>query len=119
MSFIDANVFWKNQLQANLAAVNHSQLENVSGRVVKVTGLVMEAVGLKLPVGSACVIHLPSGVHIEAEVVGFDGDRLFLMPQNDVDGVVPGAAGAIRESNSLADSATGVSPGFCFPESHC
>ncbi|WMW82216.1 flagellar protein export ATPase FliI [Undibacterium cyanobacteriorum] len=92
MSFIEANVFWKNQLQANLAAVNHSQLENVSGRVVKVTGLVMEAVGLKLPVGSACVIHLPSGVHIEAEVVGFDGDRLFLMPQNDVDGVVPGAA---------------------------
>lgn len=92
MSFIDANVFWKNQLQANLTAVNHSQLENVSGRVVKVTGLVMEAVGLKLPVGSACVIHLPSGVHIEAEVVGFDGDRLFLMPQNDVDGVVPGAA---------------------------
>ena len=91
MSFVDASQFWKNRLQASLKSVEHAQLENVSGRIIKVTGLVMEAVGIKLPVGSACVIQLPGGVNIEAEVVGFDGERLFLMPQNDVDGVVPGA----------------------------
>ncbi len=63
---------------------------HVSGRVVKVTGLVMEAVGLKLPVGSACWVPLPSGMRIEAEVVGFEGDKLLLMPHSDVEGVLPG-----------------------------
>ncbi|MFC0348354.1 flagellar protein export ATPase FliI [Undibacterium danionis] len=83
---------WKDQLTNSAKQISHIQTESISGRIVKVTGLVMEAVGIKLPVGSACQIHLPNDVRIEAEVVGFDGDRLFLMPQSDLDGVVPGAA---------------------------
>lgn len=83
---------WKTQLLNSREKVGYTQTSSISGRITKVTGLVMEAVGLKLPVGSACVIHLQSGVTIEAEVVGFDGDRLFLMPQSDLDGVTPGAA---------------------------
>jgi flagellum-specific ATP synthase len=83
---------WKTQLANSAKQIAHVQAESISGRIVKVTGLVMEAVGIKLPVGSACLIHLPNDVKIEAEVVGFDGDRLFLMPQSDLDGVVPGAA---------------------------
>ncbi|MDA8259540.1 MAG: flagellar protein export ATPase FliI [Betaproteobacteria bacterium] len=63
----------------------------VSGRVTRVAGLVMEAVGLKLPVGSACTVPLPNGSQLEAEVVGFSGDHLFLMPQSDIEGIVPGA----------------------------
>lgn len=82
---------WKEQFAASAKSLTFVQSENVSGRIVKVTGLVMEAVGIKLPVGSACVIHLQNNVKIEAEVVGFDGDRLFLMPQSDVEGVIPGA----------------------------
>ena len=62
----------------------------VSGRVTRVAGLVMECVGLRLAVGSACTIPMPSGQRVEAEVVGFDGERLFLMPQSDVEGIVPG-----------------------------
>lgn len=83
---------WKDQFAVSAKTLSHVQSENISGRIVKVTGLVMEAVGIKLPVGSACLIHLQNGVKIEAEVVGFDGDRLFLMPQSDLDGVIPGAA---------------------------
>lgn len=82
---------WKDQFIASAKSFSHIKSENISGRIVKVTGLVMEAVGIKLPVGSACLIHLQNGVQIEAEVVGFDGDRLFLMPQSDLDGVIPGA----------------------------
>lgn len=63
----------------------------VSGRVTRVAGLVMEAVGLKLAVGSACTVPLPNGARLEAEVVGFDNDRLLLMPQSDVEGIVPGS----------------------------
>ena len=47
MSFVDASQFWKNRLQTSLKSVEHAQLENVSGRIIKVTGLVMEAVGIK------------------------------------------------------------------------
>ncbi|MEO6422954.1 MAG: flagellar protein export ATPase FliI, partial [Candidatus Nitrotoga sp.] len=55
-----------------------------------VTGLVMEAVGLKMAVGSTCVIELPNN-RIEAEVVGFSGEKIFLMPENDVHGLIPSA----------------------------
>jgi flagellum-specific ATP synthase len=51
----------------------------------------MEAVGLRLPVGSQCQIHIPGGQSIEAEVAGFSGDRLFIMPAADIYGVMPGA----------------------------
>ncbi len=63
----------------------------IAGRITKLTGLIMEAVGIQLPIGSACFIPLPEGRRVEAEVVGFDGERMLLMPQSSVDGVVPGA----------------------------
>ena len=72
-------------------AAGATQPLSASGRLTRVTGLVMEAVGLRLAVGSSCSVALPSGSPIDAEVVGFAEDRLFLMPTNDVDGVVPGA----------------------------
>ncbi|MDE2365600.1 MAG: flagellar protein export ATPase FliI [Betaproteobacteria bacterium] len=62
-----------------------------SGSLTRVTGLVMEAVGLRLAVGSGCTILLSNGNSVEAEVVGFHGDRLYLMPANDVFGLTPGA----------------------------
>ena len=62
-----------------------------SGRLTRVSGLVMEAVGLRLPVGSQCHIQVPGGQSIEAEVAGFSGDRLFIMPATDIYGVMPGA----------------------------
>ena len=62
-----------------------------TGRLTRVAGLVLEAVGLKLAVGSACTVALPGGQVVHAEVVGFSGDRLYLMPSTDVYGLVPGA----------------------------
>ncbi|MDP1559135.1 MAG: flagellar protein export ATPase FliI [Nitrosomonas sp.] len=62
-----------------------------SGTLTRVAGLVMEAVGLKLAVGSSCIVYLSNGNSVSAEVVGFSGDRLFLMPSSDVYGLVPGA----------------------------
>ncbi|MFC4161692.1 flagellar protein export ATPase FliI [Chitinimonas lacunae] len=61
------------------------------GRLTRVAGLVLEAVGLKLPVGASCQVVLPAGHRVEAEVVGFNGDRLFLMPVSEVYGLEPGA----------------------------
>ncbi|WP_026075840.1 flagellar protein export ATPase FliI [Noviherbaspirillum massiliense] len=81
---------WQAYLRDCSALASIAEPMLVSGRVTRVAGLVMEAVGLKLAVGSACTIPLASGARIEAEVVGFEDDRLFLMPQSDVEGVVPG-----------------------------
>jgi flagellum-specific ATP synthase len=81
---------WQAYLRDCRALATIPEPMQVSGRVTRVAGLVMEAVGLKLAVGSACTVPLGSGAKIEAEVVGFDNDKLFLMPQSDVDGVVPG-----------------------------
>ena len=63
----------------------------VSGRLTRVTGMVLEASGLRLAVGSCCTVLLPNGNTVEAEVVGFSEERLYLMPQNDVYGLTPGA----------------------------
>jgi flagellum-specific ATP synthase len=82
---------WKAYLADCDALVGFVEPMQVSGRVTRVAGLVMECVGLRLAVGSACTIPLPNGAKIEAEVVGFEGERLFLMPQSDVEGVVPGS----------------------------
>jgi flagellum-specific ATP synthase len=82
---------WKAFLRDCDSLVDFVEPMQVSGRVTRVAGLVMECVGLRLAVGSACTIPLPNGSRIEAEVVGFEGERLFLMPQSDVEGVVPGA----------------------------
>ena len=81
---------WKTYLRDCGELLAIAEPMQVSGRVTRVAGLVMEAVGLKLAVGSACTVPLPNGSKLEAEVVGFDGDRLFLMPQSDVEGLVPG-----------------------------
>lgn len=63
----------------------------VHGRLTRVAGLVMEAVGMRVSVGSGCTVALPTGLQVEAEVVGFSNDRLFLMPSTDVYGLDPGA----------------------------
>jgi flagellum-specific ATP synthase len=80
---------WKSILTGSKDLLAGNDAVQPAGRVTKVTGLVMEAVGLRLPVGSACSIHLAGGAKIEAEVVGFDGDRLFLMPHSDLEVLLP------------------------------
>jgi flagellum-specific ATP synthase len=82
---------WKSYLRDCDSLLDFVEPMQVSGRVTRVAGLVMECVGLRLAVGSACTIPMANGIRVEAEVVGFDGDRLFLMPQSDVEGIVPGS----------------------------
>ncbi|MCG3730493.1 flagellar protein export ATPase FliI [Vibrio cincinnatiensis] len=61
-----------------------------SGKLVRVVGLTLEATGCRAPIGSLCLVETMSG-EMEAEVVGFSGDSLFLMPSEQINGVLPGA----------------------------
>lgn len=65
--------------------------QRISGRLTRVAGLVLEASGLRLPVGAVCAIGAEHGPRVEAEVVGFSDDRLFLMPLSEIAGLSPGA----------------------------
>ena len=63
---------------------------HIEGRLTRVAGLVLEAVGLRLPVGASCLVGQAGQHAVEAEVVGFVGERLYLMPVSDVYGLEPG-----------------------------
>ncbi|MEJ7687773.1 MAG: FliI/YscN family ATPase, partial [Variovorax sp.] len=93
---------WLGTLAQARSDVSRAPTSTHSGRLTRAVGLVLEAVGLQLPVGSDCLIELPPGYpqrHAEAEVVGFAGERLFLMPQSEVAGLLPGARVFARPSD--------------------
>ncbi|MCK5817842.1 MAG: flagellar protein export ATPase FliI [Psychromonas sp.] len=62
----------------------------VSGKLVRVVGLTLEAIGCSAAVGSLCLVETTEG-YIDAEVIGFSDERLFLMPSERLTGVLPGA----------------------------
>ncbi len=68
-----------------------SEVLSVEGRLTRMVGLTLEAVGFQAPVGSRCEVQGASGKLIEAEVVGFSGEILYLMPTGDVRGLIPNA----------------------------
>lgn len=67
------------------------------GRLTRAAGLVMEAVGLKLPVGAQVLVVQGDGLRLDAEVVGFSGERLYLMPTSEPQGLRPGAMVVAQE----------------------
>ncbi|WP_404338931.1 flagellar protein export ATPase FliI [Pseudoalteromonas mariniglutinosa] len=62
----------------------------VAGNLTRVVGLTLEAKGLRAPVGSQCKIETINGL-VDAEVVGFNDQTLYLMPNDHISGVLPGA----------------------------
>lgn len=77
-----------------LKAINFDRLslqQKASGKLVRMVGLTLEAEGLMVKVGDRCMVERRGASNIEAEVVGFDGSRVFLMPIEQVDGLQAGA----------------------------
>jgi flagellum-specific ATP synthase len=90
---VDALDRWRTQLRVASIRSTGIQPWQMSGRITRATGLILHATGLRLPVGAAVRIEMAPGHDhwANAEVVGFDGDTLFLMPQTDISGLPPGA----------------------------
>ena len=70
----------------------------VSGRLTKVTGLTLEAVGCTAPLGGHCRIQTLNG-EVDAEVVGFENEKLFLMPTDQIGGIMPGGRVTVSHSS--------------------
>jgi len=62
-----------------------------SGTLVRSVGLRLEARGLLAPLGACCEVRDPNGATVEAEVVGFHDQTIFLMPFTEPQGIGPGA----------------------------
>ncbi|MBQ3033170.1 MAG: flagellar protein export ATPase FliI [Deferribacterales bacterium] len=78
------------------------------GKVTKIVGLVAEADGPLLSIGSRCAISAVTGRTIVAEIIGFNENRIVLMPYGDSDGIAPGSpvesmasGGGIKVGESL------------------
>ena len=63
----------------------------VQGSLTRMVGLTLEATGCTTSVGGRCLVSAADGSKVEAEVVGFSEGRVFLMPTDDLHGIMPGA----------------------------
>jgi flagellum-specific ATP synthase len=102
----------KDQWSSYLAAMQRLSDEplplETQGLLVRVAGLVLEAAGIRVPVGSVCEVRMPGQPAVLAEVVGFSGDRAYLMPTGDIHGLASGAVVMPRPTPVVAIKLGGV-----------
>ena len=84
---------WRARLREHQLRLDKDPTEilPVKGRLTRMVGLTLEAVGFQAAIGSRCEIECTAGRTVEAEVVGFSGEVLYLMPTGDMRGLVPNA----------------------------
>ena len=71
---------------------NFSLAPKICGHVVRVVGLTLEAKGIVAPLGAHCkVASFDNDKTINAEVVGFQNEILYLIPFDEPIGISPGA----------------------------
>jgi flagellum-specific ATP synthase len=90
---------WARRLAGRRAQIRPPQPLAVEGLLSRMVGMTLEAVGCEAPVGARCFVETDDGGEVEAEVVGFAGERLFLMPTGDIRGLKPGARVVPAHSN--------------------
>ncbi len=83
---------WERFLQEARARARAELPLQSSGTLTRLTGLVLEASGIRAPVGAQCTVQMPGQDAVLAEVVGFAGDRALLMPAGDIQGLSSGAS---------------------------
>jgi len=72
------------------SALREVNLMNCQGFVVRVSGLTVESTGPAVGIGELCGIQIRDGRRVLAEVVGFQADRLILLPLEHIEGITPG-----------------------------
>ncbi len=81
------NIIDFDKFHSALRAVN---LLDCQGTVVRASGLTIESNGPKVGLGELCGIDMRGGRRVLAEVVGFQNDRIILLPLEHVEGISPG-----------------------------
>jgi flagellum-specific ATP synthase len=64
----------------------------IYGTITRISGFMIEACGLKTPVGATCQITVNNTtLNVLAEVIGFSGDMTYLMAYTEPVGITPGS----------------------------
>ena len=82
---------WAERMTRQVARAKQLPSPPVEGSLTRMVGLALEASGCQAAVGDVCDLLNGDGSRVEAEVVGFAGDKLFLMPTSEVHGLAPAA----------------------------
>ena len=72
-------------------ALRYCQPVKMEGKIVKVAGIVAQANGPGMSIGSLCSIRNGSGQNMQAEVIGFNDKRVIVMPFGEMRGIEPGS----------------------------
>jgi flagellum-specific ATP synthase len=70
--------------------LNDMNMTRNFGHINRVIGLVIESIGPQASIGELCLIKGEHG-DIKAEVVGFDDNKVLMMPIGEMEGIRPGA----------------------------
>lgn len=81
-----------------LDSVETLSTTRLEGRVSKIVGLVIEVSGLDGTIGEMCTITTRTGKKIPAEIVGFKGSRVLMMPFEETIGIAPGSRVSVNPS---------------------
>ena len=102
---LDRNAAWSRRI-ANLAhTLPDSRGFVVEGKLTRMVGLTLEAIGCRAAIGEICDVINADGQRIEAEVVGFAGESIYLMPTGDIRGLEPDAR--VAPSGRVSDAVVG------------
>ncbi len=74
------------------SALKENTLLKFSGRVSKIIGLMIESIGPAVEIGEVCDIYpIKNTQSLKGEVVGFNNDKVLIMPLGDMTGIGPGS----------------------------
>ena len=79
------------RLDEALRSLDTVQLAKVSGRLVRVSGMLLESLGCQRMTGQRCFVEQGDGSMLEAQVVGFNRDITYLMPFKKPVGLTAGS----------------------------
>lgn len=96
------------QLVGRAAELSAPPSVQVEGKLTRMVGLTLEAIGLPAVIGSRCLVRQPGQADVEAEVVGFSGDFMSLMPIDPVHGLGPTARVLPLRHGALAPVGPGL-----------
>jgi flagellum-specific ATP synthase len=105
---VDRSRIWVARLKPYAERLQEAPELIVEGKLSRMVGLTLEAVGCRAAIGSRCQIETKIGRIIEAEVVGFAGARVFLMATGELHGLEPDCRVIPMGKGSLAKVGFGL-----------
>ena len=88
----ERGAIWRHRLEKyQQRAADHTNTYIISGKLVRMVGLTLEAIGCQAAIGELCQVIGADNRVVEAEVVGFADEKIYLMPTGDMHGITQNA----------------------------